>query len=62
MNPTQSRTQTFAGAARGPVMMIVVGVLFAVDHASGPNIARTWPVILVALGGMKLWEYGARKS
>ncbi|MEQ1886471.1 MAG: hypothetical protein ABL967_15510 [Bryobacteraceae bacterium] len=61
MSPSQPRAGTFAGAARGPILMIVIGVLFAIDHAGGAVISRTWPVILVALGAMKLWEYGARK-
>jgi hypothetical protein len=54
---------TFAAAARGPVLMIVIGALFAIDHAGGTSIHRTWPVILVALGGMRLWEYmGAKQA
>jgi len=57
MNPGSVRGGSLACAARGPVLMIVVGTLFAIDHAGGISIGRTWPVILVALGAMRLWQY-----
>ena len=61
MNPGNVRTGSFPNAVRGPVMMIVIGILFAIDHAGGASISRTWPVILVTLGAMRLWAYlGAR--
>jgi hypothetical protein len=63
MNPGGVRGRSFARAARGPVLIIVVGALFAMDHAGGASIGRTWPVILVAAGAMRLWEYlGARQQ
>ncbi len=43
-------------AVRGPVMLITVGVLFAVDHFGPYGIGRTWPVILIVLGLLKLAE------
>jgi hypothetical protein len=57
MNPGNARSGSLASAARGPVLMIVIGGLFAIDHAGGVSIARTWPVILVVLGAMRLWQY-----
>lgn len=46
----------FARAARGPVLLIVVGVLFAVQQAGIVPFTRTWPLILIVIGLMKLVE------
>ena len=43
-NPTLLR------AIRGPIMMITVGVLFALDHMTEFTFGRTWPAILIVLG------------
>jgi hypothetical protein len=43
-------------AIRGPIMLITVGALFAVDHFGPYGIGRTWPVILIVLGLLKLAE------
>lgn len=43
-------------AIRGPIMLITVGVLFAVDHFGPYSIGRTWPVFLIVLGLLKLAE------
>jgi len=45
-----------AQAARGPVMMITIGVLFALHQAGVLSFGRTWPLILIVLGIMKLIE------
>lgn len=47
-------------ALRGPVLLIVIGVLFTLDHFSGIGFNRTWPVILIIIGLMKLLERGMR--
>jgi hypothetical protein len=46
----------FVRAARGPVVLVVLGVLFAVDQTGGVPFRRTWPVLLVVFGVMKLIE------
>lgn len=46
----------FARAARGPVLLIVIGVLFAVQQAGIVPFTRTWPLILIVIGLMKLME------
>jgi hypothetical protein len=43
-------------AVRGPVILICLGVLFAVDQAGGVGFHRTWPVLLVVYGVLKLVE------
>ena len=46
----------FAQAVRGPIMLITVGTLFAIHQAGGIPVWRTWPLILIVVGVMKLIE------
>jgi hypothetical protein len=46
-------------AIRGPVLLITIGTLFAVDHFGPYGITRTWPIILIVLGLLKLLERAA---
>lgn len=43
-------------ALRGPLTLILVGTLFAVDHAGGLSFTKTWPVLIIFLGLIKLGE------
>lgn len=43
-------------AIRGPIMLIAVGLLFAADQFTDYGIWRTWPVLLILLGVLKLAE------
>jgi hypothetical protein len=45
-----------AQAVRGPIMLITIGALFAMHQAGILSFARTWPLILIVLGVMKLIE------
>ncbi|MBK9170261.1 MAG: hypothetical protein IPM24_22760 [Bryobacterales bacterium] len=47
-------------AIRGPVMMIAIGTLFALDQTMGVSIARTWPGLLIVLGLLILAERSYR--
>ena len=49
-NPTLLR------AVRGPIIMITIGVLFALDHMTQFTFGRTWPAILIVLGVLSLGE------
>ncbi len=51
-----SRRLLIAQASRGPVLLITIGVLFAVQQAGLLSFSRTWPLILIVLGIMKLIE------
>jgi hypothetical protein len=51
-----NRAAQIAQAARGPVMLITFGVLFAMHQAGVVSIWRSWPLILIVLGVMKLIE------
>jgi hypothetical protein len=45
-----------AQAVRGPIMLITIGALFAMHQAGILSFSRTWPLILIVLGVMKLIE------
>jgi hypothetical protein len=48
-------------AIRGPMLLITLGTLFAIDHFGPYSFWRTWPVLLIVYGILKLLEYaGAR--
>jgi Domain of unknown function (DUF5668) len=51
-----NRTAQFAQAVRGPVLLITVGTLFAIHQAGILPFFRTWPLILIVVGVMKLLE------
>jgi hypothetical protein len=40
----------------GPAVLVTVGVLSLLDNLHGPNWDRTWPVILLVIGIVKLLE------
>jgi len=43
-------------AARGPVLLIALGVLTAIHRFQDISFTKTWPVLLILLGLMKLLE------
>ncbi len=43
-------------AIRGPIILITIGVLFAIDHAGGLTFDRTWPALIIVIGLLKLLE------
>lgn len=51
-----SKAALYAQAVRGPIVLIVIGVLFAVHQAGVLPFSRTWPLLLIVLGVMKLIE------
>ncbi len=47
--------QCRARGLAGPLLLITVGVLFALDHIWGLwRFSQTWPVILIVLGAVKV--------
>jgi Domain of unknown function (DUF5668)/B-box zinc finger len=42
-----------------PAVMITVGVLFLMDNLHGPGFERTWPLILLVIGAVKLLQSNA---
>ena len=51
-----TRLALFVQAIRGPILLITIGILFAVHQAGIISFARTWPLILIVIGFMKLLE------
>ena len=49
-------------AIRGPVVLVTLGTLFLIDHSGGISFGRTWPVLLIVLGLLRLGEYLGAKS
>jgi hypothetical protein len=49
-------------AIRGPVLLVTLGTLFLIDHSGGMGFRRTWPVLLIVLGILRLGEYLGAKS
>jgi len=51
-----NRGALFAQAIRGPIMLITLGVLFAIHQAGILSFSRTWPLIIIMIGVLKLIE------
>ncbi len=43
-------------AIRGPIMLITIGALFALQQFSVYDFHQTWPVLLIVFGVLKLLE------
>ena len=41
---------------RGPILLIALGTLFILDQFSGYSFWRTWPVLVILFGVLKLLE------
>lgn len=52
----------FICAIQGPILMITLGVLLAIDQMGAYSFGRTWPVLLIVFGLFKLAERGVAKS
>jgi hypothetical protein len=48
-------------AIRGPVIMITVGVLFALDEFTSLSFHQSWPAILIVLGVLNLSSWAGRR-
>jgi hypothetical protein len=53
---------TLAQAARGPVLLITLGSLMAMDHNGLVSFSRTWPALLIVFGVFKFLEHVGRKA
>lgn len=43
-------------AVRGPILLITLGVLMVVDYAGQFSFGRTWPILIIVFGLLKLLE------
>lgn len=46
----------------GPVLMVTLGVLFLMSRMGGVSFHRTWPVLLLVIGGIKLMQGNASRE
>jgi hypothetical protein len=42
----------------GPAILVTIGAISLIDNLRGPGWDRTWPIILLVLGAIKLMERG----
>lgn len=47
-----------ARAVRGPVTLITLGILFALNNFTPYGFGQTWPVLLIVFGLLSLWGRG----
>jgi ABC-type Fe3+ transport system permease subunit len=47
-------------AVRGPIILIALGVLFALDNFTSYGFHQTWPVILIVVGVLTLLARASR--
>ncbi len=43
-------------AIRGPIMLILLGTLVAMDYFGVYGFSRTWPILIIVFGLLKLLE------
>ncbi|HET8547847.1 MAG TPA: DUF5668 domain-containing protein [Bryobacteraceae bacterium] len=60
--PVPTTALMLVRAARGPVLLIIVGSLFAIDHFGPYTFERTWPVLIIVIGLWKLLEHVLGRS
>jgi len=51
----------FVQAIRGPIMLIALGSLVAIDYAGIYGFWRTWPILIIVFGLLKLLERATAK-
>jgi hypothetical protein len=50
-------------AVRGPILLIALGILLAMDQMDRLSFGRSWPILLILFGAFKLIERsGARNA
>ena len=49
-------------AVRGPIILITIGTLFALDHFTPYGFQQTWPVILIVVGLLTLAGRATRRG
>ena len=48
-------------AIQGPVLMITVGALFALDQNDILGFRQSWPIILIVVGVLQLTRWNSRR-
>ncbi len=55
------QASTLVQAIRGPIMLITLGALVAIDYAGVFGFWRTWPILIIVFGILKLLERAGAK-
>ena len=58
-NRTCSCSRCRCSGYLGPVVLVTLGLLFLIDQYTVYGIGRTWPVILVVIGVVRLLQWNA---
>jgi hypothetical protein len=48
-------------AIRGPILVITVGILLALDQFTGVSFRQTWPALLIVAGILSLGQWAGRR-
>jgi len=56
-----NNASAFVQAVRGPIMLIALGALVAIDYAGIYGFWRTWPILIIVFGVLKLLERAVAK-
>lgn len=56
LNPLATNGASLVPAIRGPILLIAIGILFALDYSAGIRFWKTWPVLLIVIGVLHLME------
>ena len=56
MNGVNVQSVPLMRAVRGPILLITIGTLFAIDHVGPYSFSTTWPALLIVIGVLKLME------
>lgn len=43
-------------AIQGPILLITLGTLVSLDYFAGYRFSRTWPILIIVFGVLKLLE------
>lgn len=49
-------------ASRGPVQMMALGAVFLLANYDVADVSKTWPVLLITYGFMRLLEWTGQRS
>jgi hypothetical protein len=49
-------------AIRGPVLLMMLGILLTIDHFGPFGFGRTWPALLIVFGLFKLFEKAGTRT
>src|ERR1051326_5250835 len=55
------RPRSIIRAIRGPITLITVGVLFALNNFTSWGFDKTWPVLLIVFGMLSLMRRGSAR-